>query len=269
MDLDKFTKQNKFLMLALDHRESIKKLINPGNPDQVIESQVIQLKRDIINSLVNQISGLLIDEVYGLDAYPDHQKPFLLPLEKSGYSDQAGERLTELEYSVEDLIKFGASGAKLLIYFNPHLKSAQKQLETVKKVRDECLTYSFPFFLEIVTYDLENSTKAGLMIDSIRAFQEIGIVPSVWKLEYPGDLDSCVEITKMVGDIPWILLTGGSSFEVFREELIDATEAGAKGFLAGRALWQELCILEGEKRNEFLQKTLPDRFRILTEILSS
>lgn len=267
MDLAKFTKEGKFLMLALDHRESIKKLMNPDSPEQVTGEQVIALKGDIINSLMDQFSGLLVDEVYGLDAYPDYQKPFLLPVEKSGYSDQAGERITELEYTVGDLINFGASGAKLLIYFNPHLKSAKDQLGAARKVLQDCQANNFPFFLEIVTYNLENNTKAGLVIDSVRAFIEAGIIPDVWKLEYPGDIDACFEITNLVGETPWILLTGGATFEVFQEELVDASKAGAKGFLAGRALWQEVCTLEGEEKNHFLNSTLPDRFKAVADII--
>src|SRR5476649_1636219 len=133
MDLKQFTNNGKYLMLALDHRGSFKKMMLPQNPDLVGDGEVIWLKSQIINNLKSQMSGLLIDEDYGLKAYPDHIKPFLLPIEKTGYTEDLGERITEIEYSVDQLISFGAKGAKLLIYFNPAVKSAGKQLETSRK----------------------------------------------------------------------------------------------------------------------------------------
>lgn len=273
MDLGKFTKDGKFLMLALDHRGSMKKLMDPQNPDGVTDEAVISVKNEIIEALKDQFSSLLIDEAWGLEACHEvcQVKPFLLPLEKSGFMDKGGERVNELEYSIEQIKQMGASGAKLLVYFNPHLESAKNQIKTARKVMEDCKGQDFPFFLEIVTYDLEEDKlvggKAGLVIESLRSFIEAGVIPDVWKLEYPGDLESCLEITKMVGVTPWILLTGGDDFDVFKAHLIDACKAGVKGFLAGRALWKELPALSEEEKQQFLSKDLPERFRQISQIV--
>lgn len=271
MNLDQFKKNNKFLMLALDHRGSFKKLMNPENPDSVTHEEVINLKREIIGALEDQISGMLIDEVY--DIPPDMQKgkPFLLPLEKSGYTEEKGERITELEKSVEEIKALGASGAKLLLYFNPFLPSAIKQLELVKKVVDECRQNDFPLFLEVVTYELEGKEedREKLVLGSLDMFINASVVPNVWKLEYPGSLEGCNLITKKVEGTPWILLTRGVTFDEFLLQLKDAISSGAKGFLAGRALWQEICKLTGEEKRKFLQETLPERFKMIAEIALS
>lgn len=279
MDVAQFTDQGKFLMLALDHRASFKKLLNPQQPESVTDQEAISLKAEIINTLKDQFSSLLIDETYGLAAYPTHQTPFLLPLERSGYQDQLGERVTELEYQAAQLRKLGASGAKLLIYFNPQLASAKVQLETVRLVREDCQKNNLPLFLEIVTYTPEVSPqshigsgiddKAGLVIESVRSFYQAGIVPDVWKLEYPGDAEACLEITRRVSGTPWILLTGGASFEDFQRQLKEAVSAGASGFLAGRALWQEVCQLQGEEKEQFLKQVLPERFKTIAEIVKT
>lgn len=269
MDVSKFTgsftKDGKFLMLALDHRGSIKKLMNPQDPDSITDEEVIDLKNEIIESVKNEFSALLIDEVWGLEACHEvcRVKPFLLPLERSGYDEQNGERLTELEYSVEKIKEMGASGAKLLLYFNPKANSTDKQLETAKLVMEDCRNNDFPLFLEIVTY----GEGEGLVAESVKKFQEEGIVPSVWKLEYPGSEEKCQEITDLVGDTPWILLTGGQTFDEFTPELETAVKVGASGFLAGRALWQEVCKLEGEEKQKFLNETLKNRFKIIAEML--
>lgn len=279
MNLDKFTSNGKFLMLALDHRGSFKKMMNPSDPESISDDQIISLKNDIIEALQIQFSGLLIDEVWGLEACHEvcQIKPFLLPLEKSGYTDQAGEKITELEYSVGQIKKMGASGAKLLIYFSPSVESAKQQLETARQVLEQCKVNNLPFFLEIVTYvlasqisrnpqvSIQTHPKGVLVIESVRTFKEMGIIPDVWKLEYPGDLESCMELTNLVGDTPWILLTGGGDFNTFRGNLAVAIKAGARGFLAGRALWQEVCIMQREQKQQFLKETLPERFKILND----
>ena len=45
-------------------------------------------------------------------------KPFLLPIEKSGYVEHAGGRQNELYTSSFEIKEKGASGVKLLIYYN-------------------------------------------------------------------------------------------------------------------------------------------------------
>jgi tagatose 1,6-diphosphate aldolase len=134
-DLANFlSKDGKFLMLALDHRGSFKKLMNPQNPDSVTDQMAIDLKGEIINAVKDQMSGVLIDPDYGLPAYVEKTKPFLLPVEKTGYEAKGGERLTKLEYGVPKLMEWGAGGAKILLFFNPYLETAEAQLETGKSV---------------------------------------------------------------------------------------------------------------------------------------
>lgn len=273
MDLSKFTSNKKFLMLALDHRESFKKLINPQAPEAVLDDQVISLKHKIIESLQDQFSGLLIDETFGLKAYPDHQKSFLLPVEKTGYDNVEGERLTKLEYSVDQLIELGASGAKLLLYFNPYLNSYKQQLETAKTVIDQCNQKDFPIFLEIVTYEVDRELslveRPKYVLDSLKIFLNTNVIPSVFKLEYPGDSETCQKITQLLDKTPWILLTRGITYDQFTPQLKVASINGCQGFLAGRALWQEACTMHPQELEKFLQETLPERFKILSQIFSS
>lgn len=257
MNLDKFTLNGKFLMLALDHRGSFKKLINPQDPDSVTNEQAIALKKEIIDSLKDQFSAILIDQDYGLPAHTNKSKPFLLPLEKSSHTG-----LTELECTAVDLRNLGASGAKILIDFDPNSENAGYQLDIAKKVMEDCRANNFPLFLEIVTHD------TNLVLESLKKFLEFKVIPNVWKLEYPGTLKGCQEITKLVGVTPWILLTGGNTFEVFKSNLEVAIKGGVKGFLAGRALWQEVCTLQGVDKDRFLKETLPERFKKLAEIVS-
>ncbi len=274
MYVDQFTNNGRFLMLALDHRESLKKILNPLNPFSVTDDQIINLKSQIIDVLKDQFSGILIDPEYGLPAYKSfdfaQDKPYLLCIEKSGYRDSSGERLIEIEYSVDKLKELGASGIKLLIYFNPYDRSSEAQMKTVEKVLNECQSKSIPFFLEIVTYHNDDSIlqKTNIVIESVRKFVDSKLIPDVFKLEYPCDEESCKKITFLVGKTPWILLTRGENFEIFKVQLKNAMISGASGFLAGRALWQEVGkIKEEAERMKFLTEIVPSRFREITQIV--
>lgn len=270
MDLTKFTKERSFLMLALDHRGSFLKLINPDNPESVAKETVISLKLEIIESVKDQFSALLIDNEYGLAAYVSKEKPFLLPIEKSGFKAVEGERLAELEYEAGELKNMGASGIKLLLYFHPQYISAESQLNAAREVLHDAMVNNLPLFLEIVVYkkdgELSLEERVELELRSIEQFLQSEVRPDVFKLQYPGSREACKKVTKLLGDTPWILLTGGDDFEVFKWQLREAVEAGCKGFLAGRALWKEVMKFEGQDRSDFLKNTLPARFEEISEV---
>ncbi|KKQ08728.1 MAG: Tagatose-bisphosphate aldolase [Candidatus Daviesbacteria bacterium GW2011_GWA1_36_8] len=266
-------------MLAFDHRGSFKKMMNPSDPEVVSDAEAIELKKKIIDSLREKFSAVLIDQDIGFKAYEPKDKPFLLPVEKSGYEKQGKERITDLEYSLDSLINNGASGAKILIWFNPYAESAQIQIETCKKLIEECKQKDFPFFLEIRTYDGENEAdkmsepeREKINIDSLKMFLRHKVYPDVYKLEYPGSAIACQTFTAALAleekQIPWIMLTMGASFDEFCKELEIASVRGCQGFLAGRALWQEACSLKDEELEKFLSETLPERFQKISEIVS-
>ncbi len=283
-NLDIFKKNGKFLMLAFDHRGSLKKLINPENPDSVTDEELISLKKEVIEAVYDQMGSVLIDEELGLPAlkqiFESHKerKPFLMPLEKSGYEQQGKERLTTLEKSASQLKNLGAAAAKLLLFFNPYAKSAESQIETAKKALEDCKESGLPLFLEPRTYNdegleadkMEEGEREQFAIESLKKLVNAGVLPDVYKLEYPGTALACQTYSAVFEDknIPWIMLTMGASFEEFTKQMEEASIRGCQGFLAGRALWQEACTLKGEEKEKFLKETLPERFRIISEIVS-
>ncbi|OGK65001.1 hypothetical protein A2313_02700 [Candidatus Roizmanbacteria bacterium RIFOXYB2_FULL_41_10] len=270
-----FTLKNKILMLALDHRGSFNKLINPSSPESVTLPQVIDIKKEIIASLYDQFSGILIDSIGGLPAFEKVavskaiKKPYLLCIEKTGYEDEQGSRKTQLEYSVENLKNQGASGIKLLLYYHPSAPTKDHQLNIARQVLLDCRRFNLPLFLELVTYSIENynSHKPELVLDSVYQFLEAGIIPDVFKLEYPGDPVACFQISKLLKKTPWILLTKGDSFANFREQLKIAIRNGAVGFLAGRSLWQEFNQYAENKRLDFFQTVVVQRFAEIAGIV--
>ena len=263
MALDLFQNNNKFLMLALDQRGSFKRMA-ASDDSQVL----ISIKKKIINTLSHEFSGLLIDPDWGLPAYEKKDKPFLLCIEKSGYEETAGGRLTELAYTVNQLKDLGASGVKLLVYFNPLAGNCQHQIKISQRVLTDCQTCGLPLFLEIVTYNLQDKlSKSDLILKSLDLFLKNNIQPDVFKLEFPGSIRACQEISAKLKNIPWVLLTAGKPFDVFKSELKTAAENGAAGFLAGRAIWQQVFKYPADKQTEFLKTTSLTRFQEIKNIM--
>lgn len=273
-DTDVFSNKGKFLMLALDHRGSFKKLINKDNPDAVSQEEVTATKQSIVKAVEGIMSGFLIDPptLEGSDPLKRSVKPYLLCIEKTGYVEEGLERKTELEYSVEQLKGMGARGIKLLLYVHPEALVTHYQIELARSVLEDSHTHSLPLFLELVTYPIpdKHNHKPEIVLESVNRFVEAGVIPDVFKLEYPGDPAGCFAITKMLKKTPWILLTRGDKFDLFVEELRIAVSNGCTGFLAGRALWQEFSQYKTfEERNIFFQSTMKDRFRIIKDIVAN
>ena len=268
MDTTAFTKDGKYLMLALDHRGSFRKLLNPKNPDKVDPFDAIEAKKAIIEAVFPQMSGILIDMDYGLEAYATANyikpKPFLLAMEVSGYTKEDGERITNLETSTGDIKEQGALGTKLLIHINHKAPSTKKQIKTAKIALKDAHDQGLPFFLEIITY----GETEGEVVEALASVLQGDIKPDVFKLEYPGSPENCKAVTEVLGSIPWILLTRGDDFEDFIKKLKIARANGCSGFLAGRALWKEYFSLKEEKDKEkFLKEVLPERFKKISEIV--
>jgi len=267
MDTQIFTKDSKYLMLAFDHRGSYAKMIDPFSKEAAID-----IKKQIIEAVYDQMSGVLIDLDYGFPAYTQivrsEIKPFLLPVEKSGYREENGERITEISHTAKELKQLGATGVKLLVYFNPGYKSALKQLAITKKVMEEAREAGMPFFLEIVNYD--NDSDSGRVVRSLERFLNHGIYPDVYKLEYPGSVENAQRITQLLESrkIPWIILTRGTDFNNFVHQLEISVQAGCSGFLAGRSIWQEGPKLKTqEKKDKFFKEILPGRFKLISDIV--
>ncbi len=62
------------------------------------------------------------------------------------------------------------------------------------------------------------------------------------------------------------MLTAGEPYERFKAQLEIAAQNGCKGFLAGRALWQEAAKLKGEDKEQFIDGIMPARFKELVDI---
>ncbi len=276
MEIDSFLVNNRILMLALDHRGSIEKMLPPTIAQSKRDETIVDIKKMLMKSLSPLYSGVLLDSDYGLPAYASLasqdasvlQKPFLLCIEKTGYTDTDHERLTTLEYSVAQLKEKGAKGVKILLFFHPDGKTAQQQIALTRDVYTQCQANGLPFFLEILNYSLDDKPydPTDLVPRSVAMFLEQKITAEVFKLEFPGSPAACQNVTELLGNTPWILLTKGETYEKFKEGLAVASTNGARGFLAGRSIWQDFATLPQDAWEQFFATTVKERFQEISEI---
>jgi tagatose 1,6-diphosphate aldolase len=281
-------------MCAIDHRGALKRALNEKNPDAVSYQDVVDFKLDLCQAVVPFASAILLDPEYGAGqaiaaGLLPGPKGLLVSVEKTGYTGDSTARITELlpGWSVKKVKKMGASAVKLLIYFRPDLKDvALKQLDLVARLADQCLEEDIAFLVEPVSYPIEESgasskkfaeMKPGLVIETARQITALPI--DVLKAEFPADikfeqdggklLGLCQELNR-ASRLPWVLLSAGVDFESFRKQVEIACKAGASGFLAGRALWQEGAqIRSRDERMNFFQNTAAPRLKELAEIADS
>ncbi len=267
--LKRFIHNDRYAVLAFDHRGSFIKMMQEHTDRSVEVGDAIILKEKVIATLAPHVSGMLIDEEYGLPAYrqANSTTPYLLPAEKTGYTDARGERITEIQRSALELKNQGASGVKLLLYVHHQVPSWKNQMHTAKKVIADAHGQGLPVFLEFVLYQLEGYEATSVVACVEKACSE-GVSPDVWKLPYPGSIEASQKVTQVVGTAPWVLLTGGSTFTEFADAYTSARTGGCAGFVAGRSLWQEACSLfEQEKELQaFLQETLVARVEAIAKL---
>ena len=292
--LQQVADDNGFLTIcAIDHRGALQRAMNEKNPDAVTYQDMVDFKLDLCRAVAPFVSAILLDPVYGAaqaiaaGILPGHIG-LLVSLEKTGYSGEKTARITELlpGWSVEKVKRMGASAVKLLVYFRPDLKEiASRQLDLIAKVADQCIKEDIPLLVEPVSYPVEEvgvsapkfaEMKPKLVIETARQITSLPI--DVLKAEFPADMDFeqdekkllhlCQELDQ-ASQLPWVLLSAGADFETFKKQVEIACKAGASGFLAGRALWQEgVQIRSREERMNFFKSTAAPRLKELAEMVN-
>jgi len=279
-------------MCAIDHRGALKRALNVKNPDAVGYQDMVDFKLDLCRAVAPYVSAVLLDPVYGAaqaiaaGILPGHIG-LLVSMEKTGYSGEKTARITELlpGWSVGKVKRMGASAIKLLVYFRPDVKEiATRQLDPIARVADQCIKEDIPLLVEPVTYPIEEigvsapkfaDMKPKLVIDTARQITSLPI--DVLKAEFPADMEFehddkkllqlCQELDQ-ASRLPWVLLSAGADFKTFSKQVEIACKAGASGFLAGRALWQEgVQIRSREERMKFFKTTAAPRLKELAEMV--
>ncbi|MBU1110541.1 DUF2090 domain-containing protein [Patescibacteria group bacterium] len=263
-----------YTILALDHRSSLRRLMSPQSPDKVSADELIYFKKLALKTLLPYVSHVLIDPDSGLPALKtigQYQAKVIMSIEKSGYSEREGGRLNELLNTVEELKAQGTDIVKLLIYFNHRAKPAIYQKELITKVSSDCKAQNLPFLLEPISYALPHQDDFDCeqeVLDTAKDIVSLNCSIDIYKTAFPGN-NNCQELTSIMGNIPWVLLSGGDDFDEYQKLLSIAVAGGASGFAAGRALWQDFVKYPKEEWEGFFENTVKKRLKEIVGIVEN
>ncbi len=261
-------------IFAMDHRASYARDLFSvrGIPTEAEQAQMRDAKqlmyegaRQVIqNGSITGRAGVLVDEQLGADvARRAKADGFVLamPIEKSG------TKLFELEYGdqfAEHVEAFDPDFFKALVRFNPDDDAGVRatQIQRLAKVSEWATTSRRRWFIELLvpgtseqlaqsedqfTYDRE--VRPGLTVQAIKAFNEGGVHPTIWKLEGYETTEGAQEVLRAVAaETAWpaecIVLGRNAPMEQVEHWLdVAAPLPGFAGFAVGRSIWED--ALEG------------------------
>jgi tagatose-1,6-bisphosphate aldolase len=277
-----------FSVLALDHRQNLRRELRPQDPASVGYEEMVEFKRAVVRSLSPIASGTLLDpEIGAAPCIADGSLPgragLILAVEATGYLGPSTARVSRIldGWSVEQAKRMGASAAKLLVYYNPDASNAADQERLVADVAQECRRLDLALFLEPLSFSLvEGHRLVGeerrrVVVETARRLGDVG--GDVLKAEFPYDAsvadrgrwrEACAELDSAT-PLPWVLLSGGVDDATFEAQVQTACEAGASGVVVGRSVWAAAATMPPEARALFLDTTARERLRRLVGLVES
>ncbi len=273
-----------FSMVAFDQRGNYLKMLPPG----ATYAEAAEIKRSVIAALSPHVSAVLLDPNYGMAAVNDAagSSGLLMALEKTGYGGEPTARQVDFMdgWTVGKIKAIGASAVKLLVYYHPDAGAAADSVEaTIREVASACDDHDIALFVEPLAYSPDPAVssdsaafaaqRARIVRETARRLSRLGV--DVLKLEFPVDIKhnadrdewrAACEAVSEACSVPWVLLSAGVDFEVFRQQVEMVCKAGASGYLGGRAIWKEAVTMTAADREVFLATQGRERVQTLGEI---
>jgi tagatose 1,6-diphosphate aldolase len=280
------TRGGVFAILALDHRQNLRRELRPKDPTSVSDQELIDFKLAAVRHLAGFASATLIDPEFGLGpSILEHALPgsagLIVAVEKTGYRGTSRDRRSRLltEWSVAKAKRAGASAAKLLVYYHPAAVSAHHQERLVAAVHNACRRVDLPLFLEVLTFSpttgdqLLGNERRDVLIESAARLSNIG--GDVLKVGFPVDpaepdrqrWESACRDLDAATAIPWVLLSAGVGHDLFLEQVGVACHAGASGVVAGRSIWAASAACDAQERDRYLSGESAQRMSALVELV--
>jgi tagatose 1,6-diphosphate aldolase len=260
-----------FAVLALDHRQNLRKELHPERPEIATYDEMVDFKRAVVRALAPHATGSLLDpEIGAAQCIADGSLPgsagLLVAIEATGFEGPADARVSRIlpGWSVEQAKRLGASAAKLLVYYHHEASNAADQERLVADVAEACRAADLPLFIEPLGFDpasggkLAGDARRRGVVETARRLTAIG--GDVMKAEFPYDAsvsepaawaDACAELNA-ASRLPWVLLSGGVDDDTFERQVATACDAGASGVLVGRSVWAPAATMSAAERDAWL-----------------
>lgn len=275
-----------FAVLALDHRQNLRKELRPADPSSVTYAEMVDFKRAVVRALAPVATGTLLDpEIGAAQCIADGSLPpragLMVALEATGFEGPPTARISHMldGWSVAKAKRLGAAAAKLLVYYNPDAPNAADQRRLVAEVAAACRAADLALFLEPLSFSLvagealTGDARRRVVVETARELTALG--GDVLKAEFPYDPSvtdrarwraACNELDA-ASAVPWVLLSGGVDDATFEAQVALACDAGASGVVVGRSVWAEAAAGDPAARDAFLATTGRERLHRLADLV--
>lgn len=267
--------------IASDQRNGMRALLadEPGDRTSITDSQLGNVKSDIVKYLAAHASSVLLDPVCAVpnvirDGVLPRDVALLIGLDASGYDvDPAGYRMSRLakDIGARRVRELGGTGGKIMVYLRADRPEANDHnIALLRKCVEDFAREDLFLVVEFLTYKLDNESDEDfaeaypeLVVGGARIAVEAGA--KLMKIPYPGSAAACAAVDEIAVDVPWAVLSAGVDHASFIEQVRTAAAHGAIGVIAGRALWKDCISLD---RNETRRRLLDLAVPRLNEIYS-
>lgn len=252
-----------FAMLAVDQREAMRNMFAEHTDIAVTDEVLRDFKVAATRILTPYASGVLVDRQFAFDAVveaaavsPECGLIASADQFESAHGELVGKVTIDRLVDPHQVKQQGAVAMKLLVLWRED-EPAQGRIDMVEEFVELCRSAGLVSIIEPVARGRRDGETSDVESGVLAAAKELGALGAdLYKAEVPfkGDTDdatlagACRVITEAV-DGPWVVLSSGVAQDSVPRAVEIAMQAGASGFLAGRAVWAS-CIgaedLEGE-----------------------
>jgi len=258
-------------LLAFDHRGSFERdLFSASHPiPDKVRAGITDAKEVIYEGFAaaarrrvpGDAAGILVDEQYGASVARKARAAghvLAMPVEKSGQAE------FDFEYGEEfgrHIDQFDPTFVKVLVRYNPDGDKELNRRQTERLARlsawlhDRDRLFLFELLVPATTEQLnrafgdqrryDREIRPGLVVRTIRAMQDGGAEPDIWKIEGLDSAQACAEVVAAArrggrAQVCCIVLGRGADEPQVIEWLrIAASVPGFDGFAVGRTLWEQ------------------------------
>jgi len=245
-----------YAMVAMDQRESLRTMLREhGHEDS--DERVRRFKTAVARELAPHASGFLIEPEFLEDVKPLVPRGLIMAVdllrqERGGIVEDT--RLDEVGH-----VPKGVAALKLLVIWRDDDRRSER-IEMCERFVALAERHGVLSVLEPVVRGGDD--------EIVEAARELGATrPSLYKCQAPrkGDIvTKCHKVTEVL-PVPWVVLSQGVPRDEFPLAVENDCRGGARGFLAGRALWTN--TLEADDPTELLRTQSVARLEELIAIV--
>ncbi|MGK5519036.1 hypothetical protein ACSNN9_06710 [Micromonospora sp. URMC 107] len=268
-----------YAMLAVDQREALRAMFAAHQSQPVTDAQITDFKVAAARALSPYASAILVDKQFGWDAVIA-QEAVAPECALIAAADRFTASDTEFvaDVAIDDDVDpaavraQGAKALKLLVLWRPDEDPAPRialVTDFVRRCRDNGLVS--------IIEPVSRAPRQGGAFDHdagiLAAARELGSRGAdLYKAEVPTAgqgapaeiVAGCARLSESIAG-PWVVLSSGVPAELFPDAVRLACQAGASGFLAGRAIWAS--VVGSPTMADDLRTISVDRLRRLCDVV--